>query len=286
MSPCSRSSSHCCCAAASTAGLVLPPPAHPFLLQCTCAPPSLAAQKPDTKKLSLSGSLYQVVSSLLCFTYMSVTSERLHNRGRPVAHSCTSLETYFLNTPPPSSLFFCSCFSAIIERISTWQAAVVFNFSVLWCVCVCVFSGVLHCWFPFYLAESAFISLFFCASFEFWGGWRKGGRGTHCYEAVLARRFWEHWIDLHTPPAAACVSVIVSVCCGGWGGLRVRVLRHIHCSFVLSPLDFFEIAVVSRRRWKCQWKGGSAAVMALGNELALMSTVFLEMRQRWCGWCS
>jgi hypothetical protein len=42
-------------------------------------------------------------------------------------------------------------------------------------------------------------------------------------------------------------------------------------------LDFIEIAVVSRRRWKWQWKGGSVAVTALGNELARMSTVFLEM---------
>ncbi len=53
---------------------------------------------------------------------------------------------------------------------------------------------------PFFLGRKCFHFAVFCASFEFWGGWRKGGRGTHCYEAVLARRFWEDWIDFHTLP--------------------------------------------------------------------------------------
>ncbi len=81
-------------------------------------------------------------------------------------------------------------------------------------VCVCVLRSASFL-IPFFLGRKCFHFAVFCASFEFWGGWRKGGRGTHCYEAVLARRFWEHWIDLHTLQPAACVSVILSGFCGG-----------------------------------------------------------------------
>jgi hypothetical protein len=54
---------------------------------------------------------------------------------------------------------------------------------------------------PFFLEVLSFRCLLCKLRVLGWlGGWRKGGRGTHCYEAVLARRFWEHWIDLHTLP--------------------------------------------------------------------------------------
>ncbi len=150
---------------------------------------------------------------------MSVTAERDHIRGRPVAHSCTSLETYFLN--PPHSPPFLLCFSVPVSRpsLNAFQVdKLLLSLTSLCCgVCVCVCVLTQEC----FLADSLFswpkvlsFRCFLC-KLRVLGWLEKGGRGTHCYEAVLARRFWEHWIDLHTLPPAGCVSVILSGCCGG-----------------------------------------------------------------------
>lgn len=204
----SRSSSHCCCAAAATAGPVLSPQLIPscynVLVPLPGSPPKNLTQK------IVPVSLFVASSKLAALLYMPVSHirERSHQRSP----GC-SLLYFFGNLLLEPSPFLppLRCFSVPVSRpsLNAFQVdkLLLSLTSLCWCVCVLRSASLLI---PFFLGRKCFHFAVFSASFEFWGGWRKGGRGTHCYEAVLARRFWEHWIDLHTLPPAACVSVILS----------------------------------------------------------------------------